>query len=445
VRIELVVLSLVLSCLPVSDVLAAPANPTKVYPGDVDGGDGGAPFEDRCPDGSFLVGFQIGDGDQVMETIRPYCASYDTEQQRFAARIASSEPPHGGQTRAIREASCPEGYFATGMWFGQTARRDHESNNDAMRPLDFVALQCNGVGAPDPVTVCFDTGQGCGKRVLVHSTTGFVRLDYMMNCTDGEALVGIRGRASATVDALGGVCSTTRPIRAAAERVSELCDTYAQGASSAATQNQNLGCGFRGERWAEDRAFHRSWCMLPDNNRVAALNAEITARNNKLGQCDPGAIAEVRFRIGETVADADPSGGPTFEVPAGPSVLDMVTAPLSVSAAVAAPGEPGPGDSTETLNHEGVAAIAKPSTAGADAGNDNEASSDAAVVDASSGLQKAIATSRVTIRSQGTKDSKALGTLSPGDEVSVVGCTGNWCEFQFEGGTAFVFKKYIGR
>ncbi len=51
--------------------------------------------------------------------------------------------------------------------------------------------------------------------------------------------------------------------------------------------------------------------------------------------------------------------------------------------------------------------------------------------------------SSLNLRSKATKDSKALQTLSQGDEVTILGTTGEWYKVSYGRFTGYVMKKYI--
>ncbi len=50
---------------------------------------------------------------------------------------------------------------------------------------------------------------------------------------------------------------------------------------------------------------------------------------------------------------------------------------------------------------------------------------------------------QVTVRAKASSNSKKLGTLKRGAEISVTGISGNWTQIKFKNDTAYVFTKYV--
>lgn len=60
------------------------------------------------------------------------------------------------------------------------------------------------------------------------------------------------------------------------------CDGYARDAVAAHERNGSLGCGFGGDRWSQNFAGHRAWCIGAAQSQI---DAERAARNTLLQQC----------------------------------------------------------------------------------------------------------------------------------------------------------------
>ena len=62
----------------------------------------------------------------------------------------------------------------------------------------------------------------------------------------------------------------------------ERCERYADEAVALVERARELGCGFSGPRWVEDRSLHRDWCL---RQQAAAIDGEARAREDDLERC----------------------------------------------------------------------------------------------------------------------------------------------------------------
>lgn len=166
---------------------------TTVLP--VQGGPGGGRFTSNCS-GDFVAGIYMRAG-AWLDSIGLKCAAFNSARGTFA-RPAWNKAFHGGSGGAEQERVCPPNSAVTAIRFGYT--------RDGSRPkyIDFVQITCRQVRPPRNTTSvdCMETGDGCW---MFHPGQPNLR-SFSQLCPDGQAAIGINGRAGAYVDAIGLIC-----------------------------------------------------------------------------------------------------------------------------------------------------------------------------------------------------------------------------------------------
>jgi hypothetical protein len=159
------------------------------------GGDGGYPFNARCPQGQFLTGFDLRTGDFV-DAIRPLCVT-----AKGPAEPGPIEPypsMFGGTGGGPRQLVCPRDIpIVTGMYVGVEGKQ--------ILSVISIRLFCGVAAATQKLSKLPAAGfdGDSGKRGLLE----FVGFDEDTQfCTGGLVAVGINGRSGKWLDAVGLIC-----------------------------------------------------------------------------------------------------------------------------------------------------------------------------------------------------------------------------------------------
>lgn len=118
---------------------------------------------------------------------------------------------------------------------------------------------------------------GCGFKPPVWSTDSTMHFNWCMQGNNSIPAPSQNVKRSVDLQA----CAAQK----SAEMVPALavCAIYATEATSAATQAEQLGCGFTGGRWSTDYGGHLAWCMSGANPVV--MVGETASRASQLAGC----------------------------------------------------------------------------------------------------------------------------------------------------------------
>jgi hypothetical protein len=171
------------------------------------GGSGGSKFEQRCPQGEYLTGFEMRVRDDV-DAIRPLCfapvgAGRRIEQNAFGEW-------HGGPNGDVHQLRCP-GNKETGAILGMRVLSE-----GVTVVVNEIRIFCGPVSR-EPFELGEPTATYRGPNWRSSGSLGasFAGTnDQMQRCPDGQVAVGIHGRTGVWVDAMGLICGT--PPREAA-------------------------------------------------------------------------------------------------------------------------------------------------------------------------------------------------------------------------------------
>lgn len=174
----------------------------------VQGGPGGAPFRIACGVNDFFNSMTVNRGAWV-DAITANCGGYSkATHELLPAR--NTLPLQGGAGGIPGSDVCPQHTYVSGLRYGFT--RD----GNRPKYLDFVEFACTPIPAAGPaagltVTRCLDSGrEGCWTRHPNPGPYNGFGLVFQSRCASNEAVSGLVGRSGQYVDALGAVC-TVRP------------------------------------------------------------------------------------------------------------------------------------------------------------------------------------------------------------------------------------------
>jgi hypothetical protein len=140
------------------------------------GGGGGSEFSLECASGTVMVGAEVHVRGPFVSGVAPLCLPPDAE--------AGAEPtPTGmaGEARTPDSIRCPPGEVVVGVTGGAGA------------VIDRLTLLCGPAEDPSSQAVIGPSAGGSGGRY------------FRARCPRG-ALLGLRGRAAANLDAVGPLC-----------------------------------------------------------------------------------------------------------------------------------------------------------------------------------------------------------------------------------------------
>lgn len=168
------------------------------------GGDGGNPFEFRCPAGSYLVGVRSRAG-YVVDHIGAVCGAWDPVT-RVAGAGRDMRTEFGGTGGQWTRFGCPPGAALSGWRAGN-------SYADDPTVLGFLeAPKCRSLADPAQAVPTQDRLIGRHQARSGFPAHFVIVGDYV--CPPGEVGVGIFGGAGQFVDRIGLVCDV--PAKAAA-------------------------------------------------------------------------------------------------------------------------------------------------------------------------------------------------------------------------------------
>ena len=157
------------------------------------GGSGGGPFRDQCGAGQFLTGVFVNSG-AWLDSLIPLCGKFNAA----TGLIGASGFPmgrHGGKGGSGNPPiACENNQYIKTMMFGVFTNTSSGAKHIATIQLDCAPIRSGGATGRPKV--------GPTAAPLEHG--GF-------SCKDDEAVVGMIGRTSAYVDALGLICGP-RPV-----------------------------------------------------------------------------------------------------------------------------------------------------------------------------------------------------------------------------------------
>ncbi|APR75959.1 Hypothetical protein A7982_01306 [Minicystis rosea] len=173
------------------------------------GGDGGEMFDDACPAGQVLVGFQSGtvDGGVPLSSLGALCATVGLSSGKsstLSLTAGATLPSHGTQPATnIRTVTCPADQVVVG--FEGRAFTDTETSGTY---LSRLAIRC----APLVVTGLPDAPATARGAITTMSSLGDGLDDgavpiAAIDCPEGQVAVATRGQSVAVVDALGLGCA----------------------------------------------------------------------------------------------------------------------------------------------------------------------------------------------------------------------------------------------
>lgn len=173
----------------------------------VQGGPGGGPFRIACGVNDFFNSMTVNRGAWV-DAITANCGGYSkATHELLPAR--NTLPLQGGAGGVPSSDVCPQHTYVSGLRYGFT----REGNRP--KYLDFVEFACTPIpaaGRAGGLTAarCLDSGNGCWTRHPSPGSYNGYGLEFQSRCAANEAVSGLVGRKGQYVDALGAVC-TVRP------------------------------------------------------------------------------------------------------------------------------------------------------------------------------------------------------------------------------------------
>lgn len=169
------------------------------------GGPGGAPFEERCAPGEYLVGLKARHGHYV-DAIAPICAPWQTLARSFGpVRVGTLR---GGATGQFGEIRC-DGVSALVSMVGEQADNRH-------RTVALIAPTCANALTPAQTTGKRGLDQFGTSAVdrqsrddgLGTSAVPYYNRSSLPHCPPSALAVGIFGAYGTLVDRIGFICDT---------------------------------------------------------------------------------------------------------------------------------------------------------------------------------------------------------------------------------------------
>jgi hypothetical protein len=306
-------------------VLSAHAQSSVILP--PIGGDGGAQFIARCPQGQLLAGFELHAGD-VVDAIRPLCvAAYGP------ADVGPIEPypsKFGGDGGNPRQLVClSDAPIVIAMYIRYAGLDTHVVRHIHLF-CGAAAINQNRGEFPDAV---FDGSPPGENRPNLFETHNPVSGEGTTQCPSGFVPVGINGRSGIWLDAVGLICGklklTPKPV--ALGRVNggttgppkSICararDARARNSPAApALEAQCRAAGAAGEKTPGVVALGRVQPTSPPGppKSICARARDARARNS------PTAPAlEAQCRAAGAAGETVPTAGPTITAAPNPVVV----------------------------------------------------------------------------------------------------------------------------
>jgi hypothetical protein len=172
------------------------------------GGNGGAPFDDVCPEGQALIGFQAGviSGGGALSGLVATCGVVKLSSRDPRAITTSPgqlSPSRGTSSADIKTAMCPAGQVVVG--FDSLTFTDMGSNGTF---LSTIFLHCAPLvigslsESPTASLGAIETLEAIGSGNVAIGTPAPVT-----DCPAGQVAVASQGRSTAVVDAFGIGCA----------------------------------------------------------------------------------------------------------------------------------------------------------------------------------------------------------------------------------------------
>jgi Cysteine-rich secretory protein family len=150
----------------------------------------------QCPAGMFMLGVALHRGASSFAAIRANCLAYNSSTDQFVA------PPQftafaGNSGAAVLQDGCSPDRYLSGLRMGVIFGPNQHAN--------FVQMSCTSLsGNASVVQVCLSSGKGCWVTPPFPELLGQT---FVISCPSGQAAIGLIGRISAGVDALGLICA----------------------------------------------------------------------------------------------------------------------------------------------------------------------------------------------------------------------------------------------
>jgi hypothetical protein len=179
--------------------------PTTIF-----GGMGGGPFDDACPQGQVLIGFQAGSSGKgaSLSGLGAMCGVVSLSKlDPHAVTISSGEdlPSHGTSVSDISSKACEAGQVVVG--FGIQTLMEMTGGTF----VSTLSLRCAPLvidGMPSAPKISF--GPVVDLQPLGSDAADMSALVTVIDCPEGQLGVASRGRATSVVDAFGLGCAKPR-------------------------------------------------------------------------------------------------------------------------------------------------------------------------------------------------------------------------------------------
>jgi hypothetical protein len=171
------------------------------------GGKGGGPFEDACPAGQALVGFQGGviSGGRAMAGLVAVCGAVSlssSDPHAITSTLGISSPVRGTSDAVTEAVMCSVGQVVVG--FGGKTFTDTATNGTFLAKLEVhcAPLVINGLpGAP-----AISLGPIEDLPTLGYAMDDLVDAFSALDCPAGQVALVSRGQSYTLVDAFGIAC-----------------------------------------------------------------------------------------------------------------------------------------------------------------------------------------------------------------------------------------------
>ena len=357
-RVHLTACALALVMLTGGLWLSAPAHAseTRVY-----GGTGGQPNRTSCPQGAFLVGFNIRAGAWT-DFLQLICGTWSASEQRIAGTTDGAF--FGMSTGGVAQTlTCASDRSAIG-----TVRIGVTRNAPDKKFVQNLAFLCRTTNAPA-------ASQGVWASFKYDNTPDGSSEEANINCPAGEVAIGINVHWGQFIDAIGLICAPPTQVIAAAtpppppppaapappgKRLSRInsapagppvdfsgewnLSSAASGDSQGLVIRQNADGGATGSvvpenitilrglvkgnrltgKWGADGGYWIQMTLAADGSAFTAILAE--------GKT-PGSLASPSFSFNGKRMSAD-AGTPATPTPPGPSTMSGSCGPPGGTAVV---------------------------------------------------------------------------------------------------------------
>ena len=172
------------------------------------GGTGGGPFDDLCPEGQVLIGFQagaIGKGAALsgLGAICGVVSLSSLDPHAITISPGKSLPSRGTSASDITSETCEAGQVVVG--FGGRALTDMMSGGPFVSTLSLHCAPLVIDGLPSAPTI--SSGTIAVLPPLGSETANLSDPVTVIDCPEGQIGVASRGRATSVVDAFGLGCA----------------------------------------------------------------------------------------------------------------------------------------------------------------------------------------------------------------------------------------------